>query len=44
MDLNGLLEITLTGMGYELVGIERPARGGLMRIYIDKPGGVTVED
>ena len=44
MDLNGLLERTLTGMGYELAGIERPARGGLLRIYIDKPGGVTVDD
>ena len=44
MDLNGLLETTLTGMGYELAGIERPARGGLVRIYIDKPGGVTVDD
>ena len=44
MDLNGLLETTVTGMGYELVGVERPARGGLLRIYIDKPGGITVDD
>jgi ribosome maturation factor RimP len=44
MELNGLLETILTGMGYELVGVERPARGGLLRIYIDKPGGITVED
>lgn len=44
MDLNGLLETTVTGMGYELAGVERPARGGLLRIYIDKPGGVTVDD
>ncbi len=44
MDLNGLLETTVTGMGYELVGIERPSRGGLMRVYIDRPGGVGVED
>jgi ribosome maturation factor RimP len=44
MDLNGLLESTLTGMGYELVGVERPSRGGLLRIYIDKPGGITVDD
>src|SRR5262245_28379614 len=44
MDLNGLLETTVTGMGYELVGVERPARGGLVRIYIDKPGGVSVDD
>jgi len=44
MDLNGLLERTLGGMGYEMVGMERPGSGGLLRIYIDKPGGVTVDD
>ena len=44
MDLNGLLETTVTGMGYELAGVERPAKGGLLRIYIDKPGGVNVDD
>lgn len=44
MDLNGLLEKTVTGMGYELVGVERPAKGGLLRIYIDKPDGVGVDD
>lgn len=44
MDLNGLLETTLVGMGYELVGLERPAKGRLLRVYIDKPGGVSVED
>lgn len=44
MDLNRLLETTLGGMGYELVGVERPAKGLLLRIYIDKPGGITVDD
>jgi len=44
MDMNGLLETTLGGMGYELVGVERPAKGRLLRIYIDKPGGITVDD
>ena len=44
MDLNGLLETTVTGMGYELTAVERPARGGLLRVYIDKPGGVNVDD
>jgi ribosome maturation factor RimP len=43
MDLNGLLETTVTGMGYELAGVER-ASNGLLRLYIDKPGGITVED
>jgi ribosome maturation factor RimP len=44
MELNGLLESTVAGMGYELVGLERPARGRLLRIYIDQPGGVSVDD
>ncbi|MGH8648565.1 MAG: ribosome maturation factor RimP [Burkholderiales bacterium] len=44
MELNELLSATVSGMGYELSGVERPARGGLLRIYIDKPGGVTVDD
>jgi ribosome maturation factor RimP len=44
MDLNGLLETTVSGMGYELVGVECPAGGRLLRIYIDKPGGITVDD
>lgn len=42
MDLNGLLETTVAGMGYELVGVERPGR--LLRVYIDKPSGIDVDD
>jgi len=44
MNLNELLETTVTGMGYELVGVERPAKGRLLRLYIDRPGGVNVDD
>lgn len=44
MDLNGLLETTVAGMGYELVGVERPGAGRLLRIYIDKAGGINVDD
>ena len=39
-----MLGTTLTGMGYELVEVERSARGNLLRIFIDKPSGVSVED
>jgi ribosome maturation factor RimP len=42
-ELPVLLETTLTGLGYELVLLERAGRG-LMRIYIDKPGGIMIED
>jgi ribosome maturation factor RimP len=43
MDLQTLIEPTLAGMGYELVALER-AGGGLLRLYIDKPEGIVVED
>ncbi|MDP2786688.1 MAG: ribosome maturation factor RimP [Pseudomonadota bacterium] len=43
MDIQTLIEPTLTGMGYELVALER-AGGGLLRLYIDKPEGIVVED
>jgi ribosome maturation factor RimP len=44
MDLQGLLDNTLAGLGYELVDLERSPKGALLRIFIDKPGGITVED
>ena len=43
MELRVLLETTLTGMGYELVDLEL-ARGGLMRLFIDSPSGITLDD
>ena len=43
MDLQSLIEPTLAGMGYELVALER-AGGGLLRLYIDKPEGVVLDD
>ena len=44
MDLQGLLDNTLAGLGYELVELERSTRGALLRVFIDKPGGINVED
>lgn len=43
MDLQSLIEPTLTGMGYELVALERVGRG-LLRLYIDQPSGITLDD
>ena len=43
MDLGRLLDITVSGLGYELVEWERFG-GGLLRIFVDKPGGIGVED
>jgi ribosome maturation factor RimP len=44
MDLQRTLETTLTGLGYELVDFERSGKGKLLRVYIDKPGGINVDD
>jgi len=42
-DRESWLRDTLRGLGYELVDLET-SRGGLMRVFIDSPGGITVED
>jgi len=47
MDLNSLLETTVTGLGYELVDVEMSPRGRTIRVFIDAPEkekGVDVED
>lgn len=51
-DLVGLIELTVKGLGYELVDFEVSPRARLLRVFIDRPageaaaapGGVTVED
>lgn len=44
--LREMIEPIVTGLGYEAVGIELLPQGGgeLLRIYIDRADGVTVED
>jgi ribosome maturation factor RimP len=37
------LRETLAGLGYELVDLES-SRGGLLRVFIDSPSGITVDD
>ena len=37
------LEATMAGLGYELVDVETSG-AGLLRVFIDKPSGITVED
>jgi ribosome maturation factor RimP len=44
VDLIALLEKTVGALGYELVDLELANRSKLMRIFIDKVGGVDVED
>lgn len=43
MDIQSILDTTLPGLGYELVDFELTAQGDL-RVFIDKAGGITVED
>lgn len=43
MDVHLLLENTLQGLGYELVDFEL-TQGGGFRVFIDKSGGVTLDD
>ncbi|MBM3114518.1 ribosome maturation factor RimP [Jeongeupia naejangsanensis] len=42
-NVQSVLDATLPGLGYELVDLEL-AQNGLVRVFIDKPGGITVED
>lgn len=43
MDVTALVEKTVTGLGYELVDLEVAGRG-LMRVLLDHPKGISVED
>ena len=44
MDLIKLIEQTAAGLGYEVVDLELSTRGRLLRVFIDKEGGIDVED
>ncbi len=44
MELDNLLEPTLASMGYELVEIERSEHGKLLRIFVDKQDGISIDD
>jgi len=41
--LTELIETTVSGLGYELVDLERSG-GGMLRVYIDQPAGIAIED
>ena len=43
-DVGALLEKTVNGLGYEIVDLDLPRNGGLIRLFIDRPGGVNVDD
>lgn len=44
MDFGQLLDTTVNGLGYELVAWERSGKGSMLRVFVDKPGGVEIDD
>jgi ribosome maturation factor RimP len=42
--LENVVEPAVTGMGYELVDVQASNGGRHLRLFIDKPGGVTLDD
>src|SRR6476659_8708918 len=42
--LDNVIEPAVTGMGYELVDVQASNGGRLLRLFVDKPGGVTLDD
>ena len=44
MALEALIEPVVAGMGYELVDLQAGNGGRMLRLFIDKPGGIHVED
>ena len=43
-DLYSLIERSVTQLGYEMVDLEVSNRGKLLRLFIDKPEGITIDD
>jgi ribosome maturation factor RimP len=44
MDFAQLLETTISGLGYELVAWERSGKSSMVRVFVDKPSGIDVDD
>ncbi len=44
LDLHALLERAVSQIGYEMVDLEISNRGKLLRLFIDRPGGVNIDD
>lgn len=43
-DLQTLIERAVTQIGFELVDLEVSNRGKMLRLFIDKPNGITIDD
>src|SRR5688572_25496912 len=44
LNVENVVEPVVAGMGYELVDLQASNGGRLLRLFIDKPGGIGLED
>jgi ribosome maturation factor RimP len=44
LSLEKFVQPAVTGLGYELVDVQASNGGRMLRLFIDKPGGITLED
>jgi len=44
LSLEKVVEPAVSGLGYELVDVQASNGGRLLRLFIDKPGGINVDD
>jgi ribosome maturation factor RimP len=44
LSLERVVEPAVTGLGFELVDVQSSNGGRMLRLFIDKPGGITVDD
>jgi ribosome maturation factor RimP len=44
MDIEGLVEQVVTGLGFELVDFESTPKGRMLRVFIDHEDGISVDD
>jgi len=44
MELQKVIEQAVAGLGYELVDVEASPRARLLRVFIDCPKGIAIED
>ncbi|MBV9362521.1 MAG: ribosome maturation factor RimP [Betaproteobacteria bacterium] len=42
--VQAVIEPVVSGMGYELVELQAANGGRMLRLFIDKPGGINVDD
>jgi ribosome maturation factor RimP len=44
LSIENVIEPVITGMGYELVDVQASNGGRFLRLFIDKPSGINVDD